>query len=49
MESIFITLHHYTFFDRGNKRSVSIIGLTHTIGQQANNSHLCIPGPVACV
>lgn len=49
MENIFLTLHHYTFFDGGNERSVSIIGLTHTIGQQANNFHLCIPGPVALV
>lgn len=42
-EHIFLTLHHSTFFERGNEPSVSIIGLTHTIGQQANNFHLCIP------
>lgn len=49
MEHIFLTLHHYTFFERGNEPSVSIIGLTHTIGQQANNFHLCIPRPIPFV
>lgn len=48
-ENIFLTLHHYTFFERGNEPSVSIIGLTHTIGQQANNFHLCIPRPIPFV
>lgn len=49
LENIFLTLHHHTFLEKGNEPGVSIIGLTHTIGQQANNFHLCIPGPVAFV
>lgn len=49
MENIFLTLHHYTFLNKGNEPSVSIIGLTQTIGQQANNFHLYIPGPAAFV
>lgn len=49
MENIFQTLHHYTFLGRGNEPSVSIIGLTHTAGQQASTSRLCIPGPAAFV
>lgn len=34
MENIFLTLHHYTFFERGNEHSVSIIGLTYTLGNR---------------
>lgn len=49
MENIFLTLHHCIILDRGNEPSVSIIGLTHTIGQQANSFHQCIPGPAAFV
>ena len=42
MESIFLTLHHYTFLDRGNEPCVSIIGLTHTLLGDGPTIFICV-------